>query len=64
MKVSKLTGGCRFQKWIEKGDLPPSNAVYFIDIYNQLWNKEGISGAIHTRISEGNYWWVTTILEK
>lgn len=27
MKQRKLTGGKRFQKWIEKGDLPNSGGV-------------------------------------
>ena len=38
MKQSKLTGGKRFQKWIEKGDLP-NRGGYFIDIYNQMYNN-------------------------
>lgn len=62
MKLSKLTGGVRFRKWIEKGDLP-SRGGYFIDIYNQMYNKDGIAGTIHTRISEGNYWYVTQVIE-
>lgn len=28
MKQSKLTGGQRFQKWIEKGDLPNGGVFY------------------------------------
>lgn len=36
---------------------------YFIDIYNQMYNKQGIAGTIHTRINDGNYWWVTQVVE-
>ena len=60
---SRLTGGMRFRKWLDKGDLPKRGGVY-IDIYNQIYNKDNIAGAIHTRISEGNYWWVTQVCEK
>lgn len=62
MKHGKLTGGFRFKKWIDKGDLPIRGGI-FIDIYNQMYNKDGISGTIHTRISDGNYWWVTQVVE-
>ena len=27
MKLSKLTGGVRFRKWIEKGDLPSRGGI-------------------------------------
>ena len=62
MKQSKLTGGKRFQKWLDKGDLP-NGGGYFIDIYNQMYNKSGIAGTIHTRINDGGYWWVTQVIE-
>lgn len=35
----------------------------FIDIYNQMYNKAGIAGTIHTRINDGGYWWVTQVIE-
>ncbi|MBR1526224.1 MAG: hypothetical protein IJ640_06145 [Prevotella sp.] len=41
MKQRELTGGRRFRKWIEKGDLPNMGGV-FIDIYNQMYNKNGM----------------------
>lgn len=62
IKNKVLTGGKRFEKWIQKGDLPLSGG-FFIDIYNQMYNKDGIAGTIHTRISDGNYWWVTQVYE-
>lgn len=62
MTATKLTGGKRFVLWLNKLDLP-NRGGYFIDIYNQMYNKEGIAGTIHTRISDGNYWWVTQCVE-
>ena len=62
MKQREMTGGKRFRKWIEKGDLPNRGGV-FIDIYNQMYNKAGIAGTIHTRINDGGYWWVTQVIE-
>lgn len=62
MKHKELTGGKRFQKWLDKGDLP-NGGGYFIDIYNQMYNKSGIAGTIHTRINDGGYWWVTQVVE-
>lgn len=38
---------------------PPLSGVW-IDIYNKCINTE-IAGTIHTRISQGNYWYVTEI---
>lgn len=32
----------------------------FIDVYNHT-SYDGIAGTIHTRISHGNYWYVTEI---
>lgn len=41
----------------------PLAAGAWIDIYNHTANGE-IAGTLHTRISHGNYWYVTEIKEK
>ena len=41
------------------GKIPIRGGVW-IDIYNSTANTE-IAGTIHTRISHGNYWYVTEI---
>ena len=43
----------------EEGKIPIRGGVW-IDIYNSTANME-IAGTIHTRISHGNYWYVTEI---
>lgn len=48
-----------FQKMFSEGKIPLKRGVW-IDIYNQSVNTE-ISGTIHTRISQGNYWYVTEV---
>ena len=48
-----------FQKMFSEGIIPLKDGVW-IDIYNQSVNTE-ISGTIHTRISQGNYWYVTEV---
>lgn len=48
-----------FQKMFSEGIVPLKGGVW-IDIYNQSVNTE-ISGTIHTRISQGNYWYVTEV---
>lgn len=46
---------------IVSGKLPMRGGVW-IDIYNKSINTE-IAGTIHTRISQGNYWYVTEDLD-
>lgn len=48
-------------KMIRDGVLPIADGVW-IDVYNSSANTE-IAGTIHTRISQGNYWFVTEIYE-
>jgi len=48
-------------KMYSESKIPIRGGVY-IDVYNQIINEE-ISGAIHTRISQGNYWYVTELFE-
>lgn len=43
----------------DDGIIPIRGGVW-IDIYNSSVNTE-IAGTIHTRISHGNYWYVTEI---
>ena len=44
---------------IQNGIVPLTGGAW-IDIYNKSVNRE-IAGTIHTRISHGNYWYVTRI---
>ena len=48
-----------FQRMFNDGIIPIRGGVW-IDIYNSSVNTE-IAGTIHTRISHGNYWYVTEI---
>lgn len=48
-------------KMIRSRVIPISQGVW-IDIYNQSSNPT-IAGTIHTRISHGNYWYVTEVKE-
>ena len=43
----------------DEGIVPIAEGVW-IDIYNKSVNTK-IAGTIHTRISHGNYWYVTEI---
>lgn len=44
------------EEFIRKMDEPQ-----FIDLYNQSLTHDGIVGTIHTRISDGNYWFVLEV---
>jgi hypothetical protein len=44
---------------LDDGTIPIRGGVW-IDIYNHT-AKEDMAGVIHTRISQGNYWYVTEI---
>lgn len=48
-----------FEKMFRDGKVPIKGGVW-IDIYNQSVN-ESVAGTIHTRISQGNYWYVSEI---
>lgn len=50
-----------FQKMFNEAKIPIMGGVW-IDIYNSSCNTE-IAGTIHTRISHGNYWYVTELKE-
>ena len=50
-----------FQKMFRDGKIPIRGGVW-IDIYNSSSNTE-IAGTIHTRIKEGNYWYVTELTD-
>ena len=43
----------------QSGIIPLEGGAY-IDVYNKSCNRD-IAGTIHTRISSGNYWYVTRI---
>lgn len=47
------------ERMIGDGIVPVIGGVW-IDVYNSIANTE-IAGTIHTRISQGNYWYVTEI---
>lgn len=47
------------ERMIREGKIPIIGGVW-IDVYNSSANTE-IAGTIHTRISQGNYWYVTEI---
>lgn len=51
-----------FRNGLRRATFPIGGGV-FIDIYNQMYNKAGIAGTIHTRINDGGYWWVTQVIE-
>lgn len=46
---------------LKDGTIPIRGGVW-IDVYNHSANGE-IAGVIHTRISQGNYWYVTEIAD-
>lgn len=48
-----------FQRMFDEGLIPIRDGVW-IDIYNSSVNTE-MAGTILTRISQGNYWYVTEI---
>lgn len=47
------------QAMFDDGTIPIMGGA-FIDVYNHIANRQ-IAGTIHTRISAGNYWYVTEI---
>lgn len=51
-----------FKKMFDEGKIAIRGGLW-IDIYNQCVN-ESIAGTIHTRISHGNYWFVTELYDK
>lgn len=48
------------ERMIKDGIVPVNRGGVWIDIYNKSINCEK-AGTIHTRISNGNYWYVTTL---
>lgn len=49
------------ERMLVDGTIPIRGGVW-IDIYNHSANTE-FAGTIHTRISHGNYWYVTEIAD-
>lgn len=60
MKQNKATGGVRLRRLIEE-NTPLRNGVW-LDAFDKTYNEK-ISGTITTRISGGNNWFVTQVIE-
>ena len=48
---------------LNKYDLAKIKDYEYIDLYNLSITNNGCSGAIHTRISAGNYWYVIKVVK-
>ena len=49
---------------LKKYDLTKITESQFVDLYNKTITQNGVSGTIHTRISDGNYWFILEVKDE